>query len=105
MTTQELTRKIGEIEPKVATQGEKIEGLALDVKEIRDEQKDQRRLLVVIERLASDMGYVKEQVGEINRRVCSIEDKPRKRWEAVLAQIVSLIVAAAVGYAMSKLGV
>jgi uncharacterized coiled-coil protein SlyX len=105
MTTQELTRKIGEIEPKVATQGEKIEGLTLDVKEIREEQKDQRRLLVVIERLSGDVSYVKEQVVEINKRVCGIEDKPRKRWEAVLAQIVSLIVAAAVGYFMSKLGV
>ena len=104
MTTQELTRKIGEIEPKLSAHEERLDNHDDKLREICDEQKEQRRLLVVIERIATGLDTVKEKVEDISRRVCHIEEKPAKRWESLVGQIIGLLVAGAIGYLLSRIG-
>ena len=104
MTTQELTRKIGEIEPKVSAHEERLDNHDERLREVCDEQKEQRRLLVVIERIATGLDTVKEKVDDISRRVCHIEEKPGKRWESLVKTIIGILAAAVLGYALSKLG-
>ena len=104
MTTQELTHEIGEIKPKLTAHDERIGNLTEKVDAVEAEQKEQRRLLVVIERIATGLDTVKEKVDDISRRVCHIEEKPAKRWETLVGQVIALLVAAALGFALSKVG-
>ncbi len=104
MTTQELTREIGEIKPKLAAHEERLDNISGKVESLDAEQKDQRRVLAVIERIAVGLDNVKEKVDDIGRRVCNIEEKPAKRWEGLVGQIIGLLVAAACGYLLSRIG-
>ena len=104
MTTQELTREIGDIKPRVAAIEEKVEGNAADIREIKDEQKEQRRLLVVIERIASGLKNVEDKVDDISRRVCHIEEKPGKKWESFVWLVITLVAGVVVGILSTKLG-
>lgn len=104
MTTADLTRKCGEIEQKLATHDEKISNLSEKVEAVETEQKEQRRMLVVIERIANGLENVKEKVDDICVRVSHIEEKPGKRWESFVGQIIGIIVAAVAGYLLSKAG-
>jgi tetrahydromethanopterin S-methyltransferase subunit A len=105
MTTQELTRKCGEIEQRVTSHDEKIINLAEKVESVETEQKEQRRLLVAVERLAVNMEIVKEKVEDVCGRMLRIEEKPAKRWETFVGQVIGLLIAAALGYVLSQLGV
>ncbi|HNX63169.1 MAG TPA: hypothetical protein PKN45_11060 [Candidatus Limiplasma sp.] len=104
MTTQELTHEISEINPKLATHEERLGNLTEKVDAVEAEQKEQRRLLIVIERIATGLDTVKEKVDDISLRVCHIEEKPAKRWDAFVGQVIALLVAAALGFLLSKVG-
>ena len=101
MTMQELARENGDIKQKLATHDERIGNLGEKVEAMEAEQKEQRRLLVVIERIATGLDTVKEKVDDIGRRVCNIEEKPAKRWDTLVSQIIGLIIAAGFGYLVS----
>ncbi|MDY5835752.1 MAG: hypothetical protein SPK23_01315 [Eubacteriales bacterium] len=52
--------------------------------------------------MTTEMGHVKESLHSIDSRLYMIEQKPGKRWEAVVGQVLSLLTAAAVGYFLGK---
>ena len=54
--------------------------------------------------LAERMKNVETNVEEIKGDVKSIKGKPAKRWESLVSQIVTLVVAALVGVVLAKLG-
>ena len=69
-----------------------------------------------IHEIAVEMGKMQESiknltetlertVKELSDRVTKIEEKPTKRWETILTQVVGLIVAAAFGVFAGKFGV
>ena len=62
MTTAELTRKIGELEPQVSRNDERIKKNDERLHKVEEEQKEQRRLLIAVERIATGLDAVKEKV-------------------------------------------
>lgn len=64
-----------------------------------------------IQTLATNVAVMAEKVDHTGQKVdnlCTdvqeIKAKPGKRWESVVAQIVTTLVAAVIGYALARLG-
>lgn len=54
--------------------------------------------------LAEKQNTMSEKVDTINTKVTAIEQKPMKRMDSVVEQIVGIIVAAVVGFLLAKFG-
>jgi hypothetical protein len=54
--------------------------------------------------LATREQRVEADVKEIKTDVKAIADKPAKRWESLIGQIISIVVAAVVGFLLAKIG-
>lgn len=74
----------------------------LDDMEKRQDNLD--KLVATVEVLAVKESNVENDVKEIKNDVKSMKDKPAKRWEAVVTQIITIVVAAVAGYVLSKIG-
>jgi predicted nucleic acid-binding Zn-ribbon protein len=108
MTTQELTKADADNKERLS----KVEG-RMDAQEKRldkmeEAQKEYGKLLVVVERLANGIDSLREKITDIGgkvdnvcARVNDIEQKPAKRWDTLVSQIITLIVAAGFGYLLS----
>lgn len=110
MTTQELTQEVNKINPALARVEEKLDTCVTRLDAVEKEQKEQGRLLVVVERLANGIENVRKDVNglsckfdEMTERVEGIEQKPARRWDALVSQIITLLVAGGVGYLLSKI--
>lgn len=64
-----------------------------------------------INRLATSMAVMAEKQDEttiivtaLDGKVTALEEKPAKRWEAIVGQIIWAVVAAVLGFLLAKLG-
>lgn len=57
-----------------------------------------------IKQIATEMRAMREDVNKIDIRVKCIEDKPAKRWDSVVSQIIGILVAGFMGFLISKIG-
>ena len=54
-----------------------------------------------VNNLATGVGELKTTVQRVDSRVAALEQEPADKWKKVTAKIIELIIAAAVGYALS----
>lgn len=66
--------------------------------------KDIQKLSASVSVLANNMELMLKEQKNQNARLQTLENKPAKRWDAVVDKIVMLIVGGLVGYALYKLG-
>lgn len=57
-----------------------------------------------VERLALNQKNIDEKVDELCTDVDEIKAKPGKRWEALAADVLKIVVAAVVGYILAQVG-
>ncbi len=74
----------------------------LDEMEKRQDNLDD--LVGTVKVLALREENVEKDVKEIKDDVKDIKDKPAKRWESVITQLISIAVAAVAGYFLAKFG-
>ena len=74
------------------------------INELEKRQDKLDDLVGTVKVLAEQEKRVEGDVKEIKDDVKSIKDQPAKRWEAVVTQVITLIVAAVVGFILAKLG-
>ena len=74
------------------------------INELEKRQDNLDDLVGTVKVLADREKRVEGDVKEIKDDVKSIKDKPAKRWETVVTQIISILVAAVVGFVLAKLG-
>lgn len=84
------TRRIDKLEQ----QTEALTSIATSVELLVAEQKHQTEAMLKIE----------NNVTVLDSKVDALEKKPGKRWETLVANIVSLVVAAIVGFALGQIG-
>lgn len=94
MTTEE---RVAEIEQRCKSNTHRIDELAGDVKVLAD-------LTASVKVLATKQENVEADVREIKADVKSLAEKPGKRWDAVVAAIVTAVVAGLVGWALAHAG-
>lgn len=74
----------------------------LDEMEKRQDNLD--KLVGTVEVLANREERVENDVKEIKSDVKSLTSKPGQRWESLVSQIITIIVAAVAGFILAKIG-
>lgn len=72
--------------------------------EVEKRQDSLDKLVTSVEVLATREAAVEEKVNEISADVKEINAKPAKRWDAMVENIIKLVVAAFVGYVLAHIG-
>ncbi len=93
----EHERRLTEVEDMAKTNQRRIEKL-----EKRQDNLDQ--LVGTVKVLVEKEERVETDVKEIKKDVKSLTDKPGQRWDAMVTQIVAILVAAVVGFLLAKVG-
>lgn len=85
-----------------------VEGLAESnerrIKECEKRQNDLGELVGTVKALAVKEERVESDVKEIKGDVKEMKGKSGQRWDALVGQIISILVAALIGFALAKLG-
>lgn len=61
-------------------------------------------ITISVKEITMEIKQMRQEVNEIEKRIAIIEEKPRKRWDDMVTQIISLVVAGVFGYFLSKFG-
>lgn len=61
-------------------------------------------LTISVKEIATEMKAMREDMAKIDNRVHAIEDKPSKRYDTIVGQVISLIISAIVGFFLAKFG-
>lgn len=107
-THERFGERIGELEShnkvqdvEVKNLQKSIDSMSGDVKEVMSEAKDMSRKLPVI---MTKLDAISESNKAVDADVDELKEKPGKRWEATVGQIIGLVVAALVGLLLARLG-
>lgn len=60
-------------------------------------------ITVSVKELTLEIKQMREEINKMDSRIEIIEEKPRKRWDGMINQIISLVIASTVGYFLSKI--
>lgn len=72
--------------------------------DVEKKQNDLSELVGTVKVLATKQEGVENDVKEIKNDVKTLTSKPGKRWEGLISQLVTLVVAAVVGFILAKIG-
>jgi hypothetical protein len=72
--------------------------------EVEKKQNDLTELVTTVGVLATREEQVEKDVKEIKSDVKILTGKPGKRWDGLVSQLITLVVAAVVGFVLAKLG-
>lgn len=75
------------------------------IKKLEGEHEATHKLATSVAVLAEQMKTMNANVTTLTNKVDELEDKPGKRWEAMVDRIVWAVAAAIVAYAMAKFGI
>lgn len=92
---RELGERVTKVEESAKTAHKRLDTLEGQLRAINT-------LATSLAAMTTEMGHVKESLHSIDSRLYSIEQRPARRWEAVVGQVLSLLTAAAVGYFLGK---
>lgn len=86
----------------------KVEALAKSnqhrIDEMEKRQDNLDNLVATVAVLAEKESNVENDVKEIKNDVKTLTNKPAKRWETLVSQAISIIVAAIIGFFLAKIG-
>ena len=72
--------------------------------EVERRQDNLDKLVGTVEVLAVREGNVENDVKEIKSDVKSLTNKPAKRWDSLITQLITIVVAAIAGFILAKFG-
>lgn len=89
-STKQAHKRIDKLEHKIENTDNKIENIY--------------ELTISVKEIATEMKAMREDMTKIDDRVKSIEEKPAKRYDAIVGQVISIIVSGIVGFFLAKFG-
>ena len=72
--------------------------------EVEKKQDDLSELVGTVKVLALKEQNVENDVKEIKTDVKSLKNKPAQRWESLVSQIITILVAAVAGFVLAQIG-
>lgn len=72
--------------------------------EVEKKQDDLSELVGTVKVLATREEQVETDVKEIKNDVKILTNKPAKRWESLVSQIITILIAAIAGFVLAKIG-
>ena len=73
-----------------------------NIEKLETGQKSQGERLGALERTNAKLSDIEETVEEQEKRIDAIEKEPATKWKTLVSQVIAIIVAAIVGYVLSK---
>lgn len=74
------------------------------IKKLEGENNVLHQLATSVAVMAEQLKTMNSRVGTLTEKVDDIEARPAKRWESVVAACISVLVGAALGFALSRIG-
>lgn len=93
----EHEKRLTEVEARSKSNAHRLE-------EVERKQDDLTELVGTVKVLATREEQVESDVKEIKNDVKTLTSKPGKKWESLVSQIITLVVAAVVGFILAKIG-
>ena len=93
----EHERRLTEVEERSKSNSHRLDKLEESTEAIN-------RLATSMEVMAERQEQVVETVGKLDTKVTALEEKPAKRWDALMDKIVWAVAAALIGFALAQLG-
>lgn len=75
-----------------------------DIKELHKVYDLVQRQIVATEKLALEIKYLREDQKDANARIKALEERPNKRYDTVVTQIISTIIALIIGVIAAIIG-
>lgn len=97
MTHEELIALTHDNEQRCKSNTHRIDQLA-------KQQENLEKLISAVAVIADKQTRLEADVGDIKRDIKTLAEKPGKRWESLIDKIVSILVAALMGYALARIG-
>ena len=94
---REIEHRLTEVEARSKSNKHRLD-------EVETRQNDLDKLVSTVAVLAEREKNVESNVEEIKDDVKSLKNKPAKRWENLVTQIITIVVAAVAGFILAKLG-
>lgn len=105
MTTEELTKKVFDLDERVARHTEQIKTCFNQITDIKTMTECVHRLATSVETLALEQKSTKEKLDGLSEDVEEIKNKPAKRWDSIVTVIITAIATAIVTYFLTKIGI
>lgn len=93
----EHERRLTEVEARAESNTHRLD-------EVEKKQDDLSELVVTVGKLATREERVESDVKEIKNDVKTLTSKPAKRWDNLVSQIITLVVAAFIGFVLARIG-
>ena len=93
----EHERRLTEVEERSKSNSHRLDKLEESTEAIN-------RLATSMEVMAERQEQVVETVGKLDSKVTLLEEKPAKRWDALMDKIVWAIAAALIGFVLAQVG-
>lgn len=74
------------------------------IEQLEERQENLDKLVSSVAVIAEKQNRMEADVGDIKRDVKALTEKPGKRWDGVVDKIISILVAAIMGYALARIG-
>ena len=74
------------------------------IREVEKKQNDLSELVVTVGKLATREEQVEKDVKEMKTDIKTLVSKPGKKWESLVSQIITIFVAAVIGFVLAKIG-
>lgn len=97
MTHEDLSTLATTVEQRSKSNSHRID-------QLEKQQENLEKLISAVAVIAEKQTRLEADVGDIKRDIKTMAEKPGKRWEGVVDKIISAIIAAAMGYALARIG-
>lgn len=97
MDEKDIEHRLTEVELRSKSNRDRLE-------DVEKRQDDLDELVSVVKVLAVKEENVEKDVKEIKSDVKSLTSKPAQRWENMVSQIITIIIAAVAGFILAKFG-
>ena len=94
---REFEHRLTEVEDRTKSNSRRLDGL-------EKRQDDLDELVSTVKVLAVREEVVEETVKKIDGKVECLAAKPAKRWDSLINQIITIVVAAIAGFILAKIG-
>lgn len=105
MTLEEHAVKLAEVDHRAQSNTRRIDKLEVQTEAVQ-------KLATSVEVMVAELGHqteamerIETNVEKLDKRVETMEQKPAKRWDAIVDKILLAIIGALVIYALSKIGI
>jgi tetrahydromethanopterin S-methyltransferase subunit G len=104
MDEKDIEHRLTEVEQRSKSNAHRIDDLEETTKAINSLATSMQVMVSEQKHQTSAMTEIKADVAKLDSKVETIERKPAKRWDSLVNQLITIIVAAVAGFILAKIG-